>query len=559
MTPSTQLVSLNMQQRQVNVKKYTALKNLKPSDHTKLNEYRRLLDKSGKQNIIEYLDRLLDVCQTTESFNNDIQSLLDLYKNNGKAIKQDAASLLIFCYDQFCHSELMPNLNENTLVNGNMYKKRAITLAMELANDGVPPAVFVQDRVAREANVYLLGIDPLKADSKLGAELIEFLSRHGNAEAQIFLGLAHESGRNPNIPRDEKRAFELFNLASQKNHPEAINRLVEYYMEGNVIRKSDALALEFCQKSIALGNAKSWITLATLYLGKGEGSVIDERRGIEILHSCAFYSPDNFLHGLEALGRSYMEGKGVSIDYHRAILLLLKANECVQNEYALVPEYLPVMLKPIDLNLNAAYQKAPDVPKDLNEAVKIYTALLDKDKEAESRLAFCHHFGLGTQVNLELAIEFYKKGIENNCPGLQWELFSCYQRCIDGRETIKRLGFIVPNIDVKDMLSWYESHVSHDAEANLILARIHSRGIVDINLQKSLSYLQKACELNPKLKEGAYGKDMDELSNITNLQKEILTFSYSSNVAASVFPNEISTIISEYALEPKMLLSLKHF
>ena len=115
-------------------------------------------------------------------------------------------------------------------------------------------------------------------------EQLEEQVRQGNVDAMCDLAHLYEEGKK--VPKDYKRAKELYEKAVELGNKSAMNNLAWMYQEGQGVSQDYVKAIELYKKAIELGNASSMYNLARLY-EKGQGVSQDYKRAIELYEMAA--------------------------------------------------------------------------------------------------------------------------------------------------------------------------------------------------------------------------------------------------------------------------------
>lgn len=101
-------------------------------------------------------------------------------------------------------------------------------------------------------------------------------SKFGCAEAEYNMALAYEFG-DDYISKDPEKAFEWYSKAAEKNHPEALCQLANYYWDGNEIEQNKRTALSYYIKAAEKGNLFAMSKLSHIY--KYESDVVETNDG----------------------------------------------------------------------------------------------------------------------------------------------------------------------------------------------------------------------------------------------------------------------------------------
>jgi TPR repeat protein len=165
-------------------------------------------------------------------------------------------------------------------------REAAIVLKEALRQDKTPDATTKREILLKlipdkfKESVFLpqmraLGAKDLSALIQMADEL--------NPKANYLLGMMYQTP-NSGVPIDAKKAFECFEKAAEKDHPQAIYELGSLYMKGSGVEKNPQKAIELFEKIPNDPNA-------ALHLGT--------------LHLSEKPSPQNVLQGVTSLAKSY--------------------------------------------------------------------------------------------------------------------------------------------------------------------------------------------------------------------------------------------------------------
>jgi TPR repeat protein len=123
---------------------------------------------------------------------------------------------------------------------------------------------------------------------------------------QVLAGDAYLKGEE--IPKDERRALQMYNAAAQAGNPAADLRLYNLYGHGIAVAKDQATAMHWLQDAANHHDRVALFILGSAY-DRGDGVPPDARRACENYKSAAFLgSPDAFV----ALGTLLRDGRGIA-------------------------------------------------------------------------------------------------------------------------------------------------------------------------------------------------------------------------------------------------------
>ena len=183
-------------------------------------------------------------------------------------------------------------------------------------------------------------------------EQLEEQVRQGNVDAMCDLAHLYEEGKK--VPKDYKRAKELYEKAVELGNKSAMNNLAWMYEKGQGVSQDYAKAIELYKKAIELGSSGAMYNLAWMY-EKGQGVSQDYAKAIELYKKAIEFGN---LGAMNNLAWMYQEGQGVSQDYVKAIELYKKAIE-LGNASSMY-------------NLARLYEKGQGVSQDYKRAIELY-------------------------------------------------------------------------------------------------------------------------------------------------------------------------------------------
>lgn len=114
-------------------------------------------------------------------------------------------------------------------------------------------------------------------DQQQAFEIFQSLSRKGNIEAHIELGLCYLDGIG--VSKDDTKAFELFKKAADAKDGRGLSLLGNMYHFGRGVKAESTKAFDLYRQSAATGNLTGQTNLARCYLeGKGVTKLGQRRR-----------------------------------------------------------------------------------------------------------------------------------------------------------------------------------------------------------------------------------------------------------------------------------------
>ena len=264
--------------------------------------------------------------------------------------------------------------------------------------------------------------------------LVTITAKEGDAGAMYRLGRMYRDGKG--VEKDLDKAIEWMRKATEKN-PVCKNEFIDVLW-----RRSNSEDLRELRSSIEEGvaeedlNALQWFS--RMYRD-GKGVEKDLDKAIDLMRKVADkkygwsrnelidmllkrandddlteafgiaqeFAPDGNHGAMIRLGRMYRDGKGVEKDLDKAIEWMRKATKS-GNKWIYI-EFVDTLWR----------RKSP---QDLQEAIVILTPLSKEgDPEAMERLSVAYYEGKGVNKNLDLAIEWMSKAV-NQIPRLKSKL-----------------------------------------------------------------------------------------------------------------------------------------
>ena len=163
------------------------------------------------------------------------------------------------------------------------------------------------------------------------------MSNEGNVDAMNELGVRYLYGKG--VEKDEKKAFELFNSASEKDCIKAKFNLAMCYYKGYGIEQNDLVSFNILKElAEKYHHAKSYYYLGEFYFFGGPVE-IDYKKAMEYFNKSLNYNK-NVYNSKYYLGEMYMFGKGVNADYSKAKMyvedILKEKDDAVYYKLALI-------------------------------------------------------------------------------------------------------------------------------------------------------------------------------------------------------------------------------
>ncbi|UZO08334.1 uncharacterized protein OCT59_028592 [Rhizophagus irregularis] len=330
-------------------------------------------------------------------------------------------------------------------------------------------------------------------------------------------------GLEINLCKDEINTMEKYFESRDKGFDEIqikkrklieLNNLGYCYQYGVGKKKDEFKAFEFYLKSAEGGNSDAQNNLGYCYQN-GIGITKDEKKAFEWYLKA---SNESNLHAQYNLGICYQNGIGTNKDDKKALEYYIKSAK---------GEYLPAQYI-----LGNCYQNEVGIEKDLEKAIYWYRKAADngnkiaqynlgnyyKNGEAEKgdncaqiNLGLLYETGEGTEIDLEMAVYWYKKAAENEYKVALYKLGLYYQigKVVEKDETEKgnhyaqnSLGFMYENgggteKNKEKAFYWYNKAAENgnrDAQYNLGECYELGNGVVDKDETKAFEYYEKSAE-----------------------------------------------------------------
>ena len=131
-------------------------------------------------------------------------------------------------------------------------------------------------------------------------------ARHGDADAQFFLGASYADGEG--VTKDEKEAFRWYRKAAEREHLDAQDSLGVCYDHGKGVKEDHIQAALWFTKAAKQGHASAQYNLGLCY-SKGRGVKEDHKQAANWYLKAA---KQDLAEAQATLAKCYLEGTGVS-------------------------------------------------------------------------------------------------------------------------------------------------------------------------------------------------------------------------------------------------------
>ncbi|UZO03910.1 uncharacterized protein OCT59_024310 [Rhizophagus irregularis] len=259
-------------------------------------------------------------------------------------------------------------------------------LIFKLLNKGIEGKV-AKERVIEYFNSYNVN----------SQEIYTWLSNNQNVSNSIFL-LGYLNYYGIEIIRNNKKAFNLFTNASEKDHILAQTYVGECYQYGYGTIKNEKLAFEYYEKVANKDFANGQLRIGYLYYN-GIGIKKDLKKSIHWYENAANNGNIMAMHNL---GKCYLNGEGVEKDYNKAFELFKRSAE---------EGYLRATTM-----LGYCYENGTGIEIDHQKAFELYQKSANLGSMiAQYNLGLMYEYGKGLTKDIDQAIYWYEKSANQGC------------------------------------------------------------------------------------------------------------------------------------------------
>ncbi|GBB89765.1 hypothetical protein RclHR1_16560006 [Rhizophagus clarus] len=214
--------------------------------------------------------------------------------------------------------------------------------------------------------------------------------------AQFRLAYCYDKGIGIEI--DKIKAFELYNIAAEKEHETAQNNLGCLYMKGEVPEKDSKKAIYWFQRGASNGNKIAHDNLAICY-ELGIGTNKDKPKAFELYEASA---EKGYVNAKFHLGYCYVNGIGTQVNKKKGFEIYRKVTE-KEN------------INEINI-LESSYKNIDEIAKDINEVYYWYQKSAECNNGfALYKLGEIYELGKGVNKNEVRAFDYYKQAAERGC------------------------------------------------------------------------------------------------------------------------------------------------
>lgn len=220
------------------------------------------------------------------------------------------------------------------------------------------------------------------------------MANEGNVDAMNELGVRYINGEG--VEKDEKKAFELFNIASEKDCIKAKFNLAMCYYNGNGIEQNDTVSFKMLKELAEKYNhARSYYYLGEFYFFGGPVE-IDYEKSFFYYNEALKINP-KYLKAKLCIAYAYYSGKGIEKNYDIAFNMFKELAE----ENKLVDAYF---------YLGEFYYLGRVVQKDYKKAMEYFNEALNYSKNvygSKYYLGEMYMFGKGVNADYQKAKMYF--------------------------------------------------------------------------------------------------------------------------------------------------------
>jgi len=233
----------------------------------------------------------------------------------------------------------------------------------------------------------------------------------GNVECMEKVGLCYQKGQG--VDQDYTEALKWYEKACEYDSPLAFHQMGAAYDTNGIANLDYQKALEYYQRGYELGNMMCASSLAILYQ-EGRGVEKNDEIAVQYLQEGAD-KEDAF--SMMGLGFAYLEGRGVPKNVKRGLEYIEKANE------AKIPGAERVLKLFYSDNKN--FETNGILPE---RAFAFHMEYAQKgDAESQYWIGDAYSFGIGTNVDDRLALEWFERAAKQDYVHAQIKLGLYYK------------------------------------------------------------------------------------------------------------------------------------
>lgn len=325
----------------------------------------------------------------------------------------------------------------------------------------------------------------------------EKAAEQGDATSMLNIGVMYENGDG--VKKSNSQALAWYNKAAEQDNETAkkyAKSLVAKGVKPAKLATTSSSTYDFTFKNPTVPSSSTTITAASKSTAKASPSASPAKstyevagealntnnydKALQILQDAVKREDDVRLQNL--LGLMYLDGKGVEVDYNKALehIMIAASKGYPAAEY----------------NLGHMYDNGLGVNKDERKAFEWYLKSAEQGLDkAQNAVAQCYEEGTGTEQDYQKAVEWYHKASDQKNQYAQFNLAILYS-----------IGCGVPQ-DYKKAFELYEkAAINGYSSAEYKVAQCYENGQgVTKNEKKAFEWCLKAAEHNDKIAQNEVG------------------------------------------------------
>lgn len=211
---------------------------------------------------------------------------------------------------------------------------------------------------------------------------------------------------------EEEKALPIFEVLASKGNSKAQYMLGFYYEnELGGLEKNIDEAQKWYEKSALQGYGEAMNALGNIYLDE-DTNLYDAEKAIYWYEKAI---ERGWFEGYLSLGECYKDGRGVEQDYQQAYDLYMKALDIVNDEDRGFVYY----------TIGQLFYETEQYTEALSYLLKV-DEIGDEYLDLHFIIGKCYFHGLGTDVNYQEAVNYFKKACKYGCCEAYHYLGTCY-------------------------------------------------------------------------------------------------------------------------------------
>lgn len=349
---------------------------------------------------------------------------------------------------------------------------KSVAICTEAANDGDVNAMY------HLGQIYLYGEQGVTANPQLSESWYNKAIEMGCTRAMCDLARAYERGKE--LPKDEVKAVQLYQLAVDSGSKTALTMLGNCYRKGIGVEQNKEKAVELYKKAVESGNMDDvdpWSQyIMGLCFSSGTGVERDESKALEWFYKAARNGEGN-IDAMFQIGYYHFHGIATEQNYKQAFDWFSIASEKDDPDSNLFLGYM--------------YKEGLHVKRNYETAQKYFTKAADSGiPHAMTEIAFMYFNGQGVNKDVNTAIRWFRRSAKLGDSTSQRMTAFSYMDFCPAEER-----------DLQTALSWFEQSAEQEDVVSLyVLGDIYShempsfREFVPLDMNRAFNYYLKAAE-----------------------------------------------------------------